>query len=264
MAVAGVANSSQEVDDLVQLVQANIEEVNKVLDDIQKRYEKQLDVQKKLLHDQNRTISKQEVILNEFQSKLCTLEEQILYPSHMSVLYERMFDDHEQTARKTNLKIYGIEVFDYDTPETILNYIQSECKRLKLRLEPVEFDTAYRIGAKYCENGKLLQVVLLKMRCSVGRNEIYKNRDKFKFQAHPDLTENRQTTLNYAKYAVRNDVAIPVMQQIDSVYADDNCRLTLKTKCGEVFGFSCESEFTALIEWLEKDFFIKSIGDENA
>lgn len=236
----------------INLVKMKMDTTRHILDEIQARLEKQLKLQEEVLSEQVQVMSSQDKILDGFQEKLSTMEEEVVFNNHMSGLYERLLDDHDQIARKINLRLQGIELFDDDSPQRIIGHIKDEVKRLKLSIEEEEYDTAQRMGAVYVEGSMKKQDVLLKMRCCLGRNEIYIHRHRFHFQVTPDLTAKREKILEFARRKMAERVGPEVVEgtgsrgMLESVYVDMDCKLQAKTKCGRSVGFSSEEEFLSL------------------
>ena len=249
-----ISTSNNDVDNLISLVDVNIESVNNGLDELQQRYENQLKLQDKLMNEQNKMLDDQDKMLDELQVKLVALEEHVVFPSHIYALGGRLLDDNDQMSRRLNLRIEGIVSLKNDSPEEIMNYIKSEVKRLNLDIADNKFDSAHRVGLKYFNDGEVHQSVVLKMLCALARRKIFINRKNFKFQLYVDLTRSRETTLNFAKYELKNGLNLVATRVVDSVYAELNGTLYLKSNFGERFGFSSEAEFLSLVSWLDKEF----------
>ena len=83
---------------------------------------------------------------------------------------------------------------------------------------------------------------------------MYKNRDKFSFKVLADLTKRRNDIL----WSVRDDIAnLPgVSDVVDFVFADQNCKLKLKTKSNRFYGFNSHGEFLNLVDRLGSDLIV--------
>ena len=65
---------------------------------------------------------------------------------------------------------------------------------------------------------------------------------------YPQLTKRRADLLSFAKSKLEIDD--PSFSNVDYVFADNNCIIKLKTKCGSFYGFNTELEFMSLISWI--------------
>ena len=130
----------------------------------------------------------------------------------------------------------------------LLKKVIQECTRLKLGLQPWEFDRAHRIGREYFVLGRPRQAVIIKFVSWRARNAVYEARRDSHYKWYADLTAERHDTLMFAKDQANS------MDFIDFVFSDRNCILMLKTKSGQFYSFSNKVEFMTLCCKLEAGF----------
>lgn len=244
-----------EVDRLVNIVNINLTNTNTMLDQLRTRLEKQLKLQEEVIRDQRLLMDQQNKAMQVLKSKLSTLEEGVVLPTHLSALNERMYDDNDQNSRKLNLRIDGIPLLGGDYVEdgnALLEYIQYEVKRLNVDISNDCFVKARRVEEKQSDGTKEHGSVVVEMSDPTSRIQFYMNRNNFRFHVEVDLTPGRLTTLTFAKQQLDSLVNPVAHQVVEFVYADLSGKLHLKSKSGQFYGFSSESEFIQLVRWLNE------------
>ena len=171
------------------------------------------------------------------------LESRCAILENSSKLLERKADDLEQNTRKCNLRISGIDIEVGEYPNSLLQRIKTECRKLDLNLNDVEFDHCHRNGRVDKRGEKPKQVVLLKMRSWSSRNLIYQRRKDFPFKINHDLTTRRQNILSEAIDLIKSPDHADTFEY---ALADKNCKLKLKSVDGRFHHFSSISELMTL------------------
>ena len=204
-------------------------------------------------HFENKLERHRKTIAN-LLTRMESMENRMSYFEHSSYLQGRKLDDLEQVSRKNNLKLCGIGVDANDTPDILMKAITDEyLGKEGIDLKRCDFDRCHRVGRKYKRDDKLCQDVLLRMCSWNARNTIYKNRKRFRFFIKADLTTRRQDILNYARNEASESSDDSVGRTVDYVFADENCKLKLKSKNGKYFTFSSELEFSNLVTHLDQE-----------
>ena len=196
-------------------------------------------------------LEKQNIVINNLLTRVKLLEQQVKFNRHIAIMQARRIDDQEQTSRKVNLRLVGIEVSRNDCPEAILKVITDEMLAL-CALSARDIDRCHRIGRKYQKQGKTFQNVLVKMVTWNARDEFYKFRKGFSFKVSADLTSRRQELFNFALKEVSAGEEHPYVHY---VYVDRNCKLKLKSTDNKFLGFNSEDEFFSVIYRLRFEHF---------
>ena len=197
-------------------------------------------------------LERQQFVINNLLTRVQSLEEKMTFREHMSTLQARKIDDLEQTSRKVNLRLKGIEVGANDSPTSIMNLIIGECRRLELPIVEREFDRCHRVGPVYFKDDKKLQDVLLKLVTWDARNLLYQNRKQLNFNVYPDLTERRKAILDFARKEVDSGDGA-VSRIVSFVFVDLNCKLKFKSKSDKFFEFNSENELLNLVLKLDNE-----------
>ena len=173
--------------------------------------------------------------------RLTFLESRCAILEHSSKLLERKADDLEQNSRKCNLRISGIDLNIGESPDSLLQTIKTECRKLDMKLNDSDFDHCHRNGRIDKRGEKPKQVILLKMRSWSARNLIYQKRKDFPFKVNHDLTARRNNLLTDAIEMIDDN---PDLFQY--ALADKNCKLKVKSSDGRYHHFSSMCELMAL------------------
>lgn len=218
----------------ISLLELKIEELSRSLQEVQESLIK--------------SIAHRNINIDKLQTRINVLESEVNLSQHFAGLFERKFDDMEQISRKVNLRLKGIEVFDNDSPQCIMDKIKQELVDNEVDIPHSEIDRCHRDGFKYRLNGKTYQDVLIKFGFWRSRDVFYANRKKFSFRVLADLTQRRSDILSAARYDL--EYLPRVSEVIDFVFSDQNCKLKLKSKSNRFYGFNSHDEFLTLVDRL--------------
>lgn len=174
---------------------------------------------------------------------------------------ETAIDDAEQYSRRMCLRIDGIPLEKRETENICKMKVSEIAKEMGIDLPPEAFQRAHRTGRVYSRNeqdnaegregeksasevtGSREQQMIVKFKSWEDRVLFYRNRKKLRSKkVKLDLTKRRYGLLKTAKSEARST------SSIDFVFADINCRLTIRTKFGKFQHFNSEEELYQLLD----------------
>ena len=165
-------------------------------------------------------------------------------------LLERKCDDMDQYSKHTNLIVDGIQMCRGETPDQLRQTLLQEIERLDLEIDDSEVDRAHRTSAPYRDtNGKLQQAVIVHFVSWGAHNVMHQSRKSSKYYFRASLTNERQSTLIYARKQIETDLS--VASHIKFVFADKNCRLQASCVNGRLLSFTTADEFDGLVNYLD-------------
>ena len=149
------------------------------------------------------------------EKRFVTFEREVVFNRVITNLNSRLNENHEQVSRKMNLRIDGIEVTPNESPMTLIAHIKSECEKLNIGLQDLDFDHCHRNGSFfYKPDGTKHQCTLLRLCSWRARDAIYRNRKKFPFKVNHDLTKDRHELLAYARDLIENDETVSKVRML--------------------------------------------------
>ena len=230
-------------EEILRPLRESIKSFTDILDGIEKKFEDRLRRQE----DQLRS---QAAIFKSLINRIETLERKSEFAAIMHDLNKRKIDDQEQFSMKINLRIEGIPLGKNETPATIMSEIQARIKAAGLKIPAHHFDRCHRNGVKKEFNGVSNQSVLLKMCFWRDRDIIYSNRKKLEFKVYPQLTRRRAEILSFAKDRVQE---MESDKNIDFVFVDRNCKLSVRSNSGKFHVFNSKVEFMNIVSWISSN-----------
>lgn len=246
-------------------------EVFTLISDIEKRFDERFN-----RHDR---------LINNLLTRIEYLETRSEYSIHLGNLNKRKIDDSEQHSKKINLLIEGIPVERNENPTKLLEKIKTHINSFCIGVPDYAYDLCHRVGRRHTtkinktttaaeepvipetvsESSKtsnnidvpdisvetvVHQSVLLKMSHTCFRHTVYHHRKLFtEFKVFPHLTNRRRDILFFAQDEIRNNHH----EIVHFVFADENCKLKIRTIHGRYFGFNSKEEFFSLLTWFHQE-----------
>lgn len=190
-------------------------------------------------------IKKKDEKIDNLQERVEILESKVAVLQNTVNLLERKADDNEQYSRRLCMRISGIPVSkDREDGDVCLNKVKSIVNLIdNVDIPEVHYDRAHRIGkGKTNEKGEVERQMIVKFISWSARTKIYKNRKSLvNHRIYLDLTKRRFDLLKLAQVKVQGN------NLIDFVFADINCKLSMRLKNGKFVYFSSEDELDKLI-----------------
>ena len=219
----------------------------KTIKDLQKYLNDKLDLlaTKNCIDELKKIIDKQHDMLQEQKLRIDKLEERIdelegeksvsttvsdALKQELLISEEKLvnaLDDNEQYGRRLCLRISGIELDQNESADVCLSKCKEVFTDVKVNIPENCMDRAHRIGKKKVVDGVLSQMMIVRFTTWRHRTEVYRARKNCnKYSIFLDLTTQRLNLLKRARDLVIGD------DKVDFVFADVNCRLTVKFKDG--------------------------------
>ena len=194
------------VDQVKELINVAVEPFTQKIDKLENDISTLKDAHEKQLSKLNSKISQLEKKIKENApaappvSPLSTENTRLLQITEKINLMWRKIDDLDQYSRRQNLIIDGIPVRKNETPKQILRAVSAELDRLDLPINDCEIDRAHRTSAPYTDqNGIRKQAVICRFVSWGARDTLYQARQQSKYRFRADLTNERLSTLTYAR-----------------------------------------------------------------
>ena len=221
----------------------SIKSFTEILDGIEKKF-------KDRLRRQDDQLKRQAAIVKSLVNRIETLKRKSEFDAIMHDLNKRKIDDQEQVSKKINLRLEGIPLLKNETPATLMIEIQARIKAAGLKIPAHLFDRCHRNGGKKEYNGVMNQSVLLKMCFWRDRDLIYSNRKKIEFKVYPQLTRRRADILSFAK---EREQEMASDNNIDFIFVDRNCKLSIRSNSGKFHAFNSKVEFMNIVSWISSN-----------
>ena len=164
-------------------------------------------------------------------------------------LLERRNDDSEQYSQRLNLIVDGVKIRGNETPDDIKAKVFKEIDHLGVEIDDIEIDRAHRIERPFKDqHGRLQQPVIVRFISWGARNLLYQARKRSSLRMRPHLTRRRERTLQDARDKI--DSYDHVREAVSYVFVDRNCTLQAKSTDGKLYGFSTETEFDSVVNFI--------------
>ena len=187
--------------------------------------------------------------IKTLQKELMTLRMSNLQLETRFSLLERRNDDSEQYSQRLNLIVDGIKVRGNETPDDIKDKVLNEIDNLGIEIDDLEIDRAHRIERpSKDQRGNLHQPVIVRFISWGARNLLYQARKRSALRMRPHLTGRREKILQDARDKIEK--YDHVREAVDFVFVDRNCKLQAKCTDGRLLGFSSETEFDSVVNFV--------------
>ena len=203
-------------------------------------------------------IKEQDAQIEGLKSKVAHLEGKVTSLSKSLNKLEISIDDGEQYSRRMCIRIDDIDLEsdENENNSSCMEEVQKVFVEMGVPVPAVSIDQAHRIGKCFPgtdEKGRKIigqdhQQMIVKFNNWGSRMMCYNNRKKLKNKwIRIDLTKRWLTLLNQARAKTSGKPSI------DFVFADDNCRLQLKTKLGYFHSFNTMRELDYILTEIEEE-----------
>ena len=203
------------------------------------------------INDQEAKINDQEAKINDQDFRIQILESTRNVQSKINEHLARAIDDNNQYSRVQNLLIDGVVVPKDASDNHIRQLVINLFKKMKVNINDSDVVRAHRTGRPYYDkNGKLHCPIICRFTSWYPRNEVYQKRKDVEgvyFKA--DLTARRQNLIYDLQSLLEcNERAGDL---ISYVYADRNCRVSIRCKDERFMVVNTIEEFELLLDHIE-------------
>ena len=223
----------------------SIDEVKTLIQGIESNLGGKIDLLTKSLEEKINIIAK-------LEQRIVVLEENAAYNEKKYELLERRLDDSEQYSRRTSLRINGIPIEQNEKASDCLQKVKTEVAKLGLNLQDSDFDRAHRVGPAKDAHGVEFKnrQMIVKFTSFQARTKVYQGRPKTQNRGgegsespvkfYIDQTKRR---FDLKKKAIEYVKSKP---EVDFVFVDVNCNLSIRFKNGRFERFNSEHELHRL------------------
>ena len=160
----------------------------------------------------------------------------------MKLILKRKKFKKIKRSRRLCLRIYGIKCEDNESAEVCLQKRVKMFDELGVNIPNVCIDRAHRVGKSIFKDGLKKQPVIVKFTTWRHRTEVFRARNKLKdYTIYLDLPRERLSLLKEAREYIEGN------NSCEYVFANVNCRLSLRFKDGSLKHFSDLETFKSLL-----------------
>ena len=157
--------------------------------------------------------------------------------------FNSKIEEIEQYGRRLCLRVDGLPIKDQESADSVLADIKQELNKSGINVPDHAIDRAHRTGPKRDKQDRTtLQQAIIRFTSWSWRTKVYRARKNCSLGFRIDLTKIRLKLLTDARKMIENK------EGVDFVFADVNCRLTVKLSNGSFRFFSTLEELHGIID----------------